>query len=181
MFITQPRLAVIPLLCITTAYANMFIGQAIEDFPVDSNATIMAFGNLQEACKFMFLDPTNNITCCYSNKAEELCDLDKQSSSCRNPENAVVTVSTNRCQLLLIKVQESDQGSYNISSPNNALNTTRNVQINVTNSPKDLTPYGTLTLMTSGAGFVVLGSVVGFIMANENNDLVTVEVAEAEV
>ena len=159
----------------------MFIGQAIEDFPVDSNATIMAFGYCPEACKFMFLDPTTNITCCYSNKAEELCDLDGQSPSCRNPENAVVTVSTNRCQLLLIKIQESDQGSYNISSPNNALTNERNVQINVTNSPKDLTQYGTLTLMTGGAGFVLLGSVIGFIMANKNNNLVTVEVAEAEV
>ena len=135
MFITQPRPAVIPLLCITTAYANMFIGQATEEFLVDSNATIMAFGNLQEACKFMFLDPTNNITCCYSNKAEGLCNLDEQSSSCRNSENAIVTASTNRCQLLLIKVQESDQGSYDVSSLNNALNTVRNVQINVTNSP----------------------------------------------
>ena len=178
MFITQLRLAVIPLLCITTAYANMFIGQAIEDFPVDSNATIMAFGNLPEACKFMFLDPTTNITCCYSNKAEELCDPDGQSPSCRNPENAVVTVSTNRCQLLLIKIQESDQGSYNISSPNNALITVRNVQINVTNSPEDLTQYGTLTLMTGGAGFVLLGSVIGFIMANKHNNLVAVEEAE---
>ena len=129
MFITRLRLPVIPLLCITTAYANMFIGQAIEDFPVDSNATIMAFGNLPEACKFMFLDPTTNITCCYSNKAKDLCDLDKQSPSCRNPENAVVTVSTNKCQLLLIKIQESDQGSYNISSSNNALTNGRNVQL----------------------------------------------------
>ena len=178
MFITRLHLAVTPLLCITTAYANMFIGQAIEDFPVDSNATIMAFGNLPEACKFMFLDPTTNITCCYSNKAEELCDLDGQSPSCRNPENAVVTVSTNRCQLLLIKIQESDQGSYNISSPNNALITVRNVQINVTNSPEDLTQYGTLTLMTGGAGFVLLGSVIGFIMANKHNNLVAVEEAE---
>ena len=178
MFITQPRPAVIPLLCITTAYANMFIGQAIEDFPVDSNATIMAFGNLQEACKFMFLDPTNNITCCYSNKAEGLCDLDEQSSSCRNSENAIVTASTNRCQLLLIKVQESDQGSYNISSPNNALNTTRNVQINVTNPPEDLTQNRTLTLMAGGAGFMMLGSVIGIIMVNKYNNLVTVEEAE---
>ena len=178
MFITRLHLAVTPLLCITTAYANMFIGQAIEDFPVDSNATIMAFGNRPEACKFMFLDPTTNITCCYSNKAKDLCDLDEQSPSCRNPENAVVTVSTNRCQLLLIKIQESDQGSYNISSPNNALITVRNVQINVTNSPEDLTQYGTLTLMTGGAGFVLLGSVIGFIMANKNNNLVAVEEAE---
>ena len=181
MFVTRLCLAVIPLLYITTANADIFIGQAVEDFPVDSNVTIMAFGNPQEACKFMFLDPTNNITCCYSNNAEELCDPDRQSSSCRNPENAVVTVSTNRCQLLLIKIQESDQGSYNISSPNNALTNGRNVQITVTNSPIDLPPYGTLTIMTAGAGFVVLGSVVGFFMANKNNDLVTVEVAEAEV
>ena len=175
MFITQLRLAVIPLLCITTACANMFIGQAIEDFPVDSNATIMAFGNLQEACKFMFLDPTNNITCCYSNKAEELCDPDRQSSSCRNPENAVVTVSTNGCQLLLIKVQESDHGSYDISFPNYTPNNVRNVQINVTNSPDDLIQDGTLTLVAGGAGLIMLGLVMGFIVVNQYNNLVTEE------
>ena len=184
MFITRLHLAVTPLLCITIAYANTFIGQAIEDFPVDSNATIMAFGYRPEACKFMFFDPTTNITCCYSNKAEDLCDLIEQSPSCRNPENAVVTVPTNKCQLLLIKIPECYQGSYNTSSPNKALTNGRNVQITVTNSPnspKDLPPYGTLTIMTAGAGFVVLGSVVGFFMANKNNDLVTVEVTEAEV
>ena len=184
MFITRLHLAVTPLLCLTIAYANTFIDLAIEDFPVDSNATIMAFGYRPEACKSMVFDPTTNITCCYSDKAEDLCNLIEQSPSCRNPENAVVTVPTNKCQLLLIKIPESDQGSYNISSPNEALTNGRNVQITVTNSPnspKDLPPYGTLTIMTAGAGFVVLGSVVGFFMANKNNDLVTVEVAEAEV
>ena len=83
-----------------------------------------------------------------------------------------------KSQLLLIKVQESDQGSYNISSPNNALNTVRNVQINVTNSPEDLTQNGTLTLMAGGAGFMMLGSVIGIIMVNKHNNLVTVEEAE---
>ena len=178
MFITRLHLAVTPLLCITIAYANTFIGQAIEDFPVDSNATIMAFGYRPEACKFMFFDPTTNITCCYSNKAEDLCDLIEQSPSCRNPENTVVTVPTNKCQLLLIKIPECYQGSYNTSSPNKALTNGRNVQITVTNSPNS---PKTLTLVTAGAGFMVLGAVIGFIMASKNNDLVTVEVAEAEV
>ena len=178
MFITRLHLAVTPLLCLTIAYANTFIDQAIEDFPVDSNATIMAFDYRPEACMFKFFDPTTNITCCYSNKAEDLCDLIEQSPSCRNPKNAVVTVPTNKCQLLLIKIPESDQGSYNISSPNEALTNGRNVQITVTNSPNS---PKTLSLVTAGARFMVLGTVIGFIMASKNNNLVTVEVAEAEV
>ena len=112
MFIIQLCLTVIPLLYITTANANIFIGHAVEDFSVDSNATIMAFGNPQGACKFMFLDPKSNTTCCYSNNAQDLCYTDKQSSSCRSSETAVVTAPTGRCQLLLIRVQES--GSRNI-------------------------------------------------------------------
>ena len=184
MFITRLHLVVTPLLFITITYANTDLGQTIEDFPVDPNATIMTFDHRPEACKTMVFDPTTNITCCYSDKAKDLCDLIEQSPSCRNPKNSVVTVPTNKCQLLLIKIPESDQGSYNISSPNEALTNGRNVQITVTNSPnspKDLPPYGTLTIMTAGAGFMVLGAVIGFIMANKNNDLVTVEVAEAEV
>ena len=174
MFITRLHLVVTPLLCITVAYANTNTGQAIEDFPVDSNATTMTFNYRPEACKSMVFDPTTNTTCCYSNKAENLCNLIEQSPSCRNP----VTVPTNKCQLLLIKIPENDQGSYNISSPNEALTNGRNVQITVTNSPNS---PKTLTLVTAGAGFMVLGAVIGFIMASKNNDLVTVEVAEAEV
>ena len=178
MFITRLHLVVTPLLCITVAYANTNIGQAIEDFPVDSNATIMTFNYRPEACKSMFFDPTTNITCCYSNKAENLCNLIEQSPSCRNPKNAVVTVPTNKCQLLLIKIPENDQVSYNISSPNEALTNGRNVQITVTNSPNS---PKTLTLVTAGAGLMVLGAVLEFMMASKNNNLVTVEVTEAEV
>ena len=83
MFITQLRLAVIPLLYITTANANIFIGQAVEDF-----------------------------------------------------------------------------------------------QINVTNSPDDLTQDGTLTLMTGGAGLMMVGFVMGIIMVNQYNNLVTEEEAD---
>ena len=175
MLITRLHLVVTPLLCITITYANTDLGQTIEDFPVDPN---MTFDHRPEACKTMVFDPTTNITCCYSDKAKDLCDLIKQSPSCRNPKNSVVTVPTNKCQLLLIKIPESDQGSYNISSPNEALTNGRNVQITVTNSPNS---PKTLTLVTAGAGFMVLGAVIGFIMASKTNDLVTVEVAEAEV
>ena len=102
MFIIQLCLAVIPLLYITTANGDIFIGHAVEDFSVDSNATIMAFGNPQGACKFMFLDPKSNTTCCYSTNTQELCHTDRQSSSCRSPETAVMTASINGGQLLLI-------------------------------------------------------------------------------
>ena len=174
MFITRLRLVVTPLLCITVAYANTNTGQTVEDFPMDSNATTMTFDYRPEACKSMVFDLTTNTTCCYSNKAENLCNLIEQSPSCRNP----VTVPTNKCQLLLIKIPENDQGSYNISSPNEALTNGRNVQITITNSPNS---PKTLTLVTAGAGFMVLGAVIGFIMAGKNNNLAIVEVAEAEV
>ena len=73
MFIIQLCLTVMPLLYITTANTNIFSGHAVKDFSVDSNATIMAFGDPKGACKFMFLDPESNTTCCYSNNAQELC------------------------------------------------------------------------------------------------------------
>ena len=178
MFITRLHLVVTPLLCITVAYANTNTGQAIEDFPVDYNAITMTFNYRPEACKSMVFDLTTNTTCCYSNKAENLCNLIEQSPSCRNPKNAVVTVPTNKCQLLLIKIPENDQGSYNISSPNEALTNGRNVQITVTNSPNS---PKTLTLVTAGAGLMVLGAVLEFMMTSKNDNLVTVEVTETEV
>ena len=36
---------------------HIYTGHAVENLSVDSNATIMAFGNPQGACKVMFLDP----------------------------------------------------------------------------------------------------------------------------
>ena len=90
----------------------------------------------------------------------------------------MVTASTNGCQLLLIKVQESDHGSYDISFPNYTPNTVRNVQINVTNSPDDLIQDGTLTLVAGGTGLIMLGLVMGIIMVNQYNNLVTEEEAD---
>ena len=175
MLITRLHLVVTPLLCTTITYANTDLDQTIEDLSMDPN---MTSDHHPEACKIMFFDPTANIICCHSDKAEDLCNLTEQSPSCRDSKNSAATVPTNKCQLLLIKIPESDQGSYNISSPNEPLTNGRNVQITVTNSPNS---PKTLTLVTAGAGFMVLGAVVGFFMANKNNDLVTVEVAEAEV
>ena len=132
---------------------HIFIGHALEDFSVDSNATIMAFGNPQGACKFMFLDPKSNTTCCYSTNTQELCHTDRQSSSCRSPETAVVTASTNGCQLLQIKVQESDHATYDTTFPKHTPNNVRNVQINVTNPlHDDLIEEGTLILVAGGVG-----------------------------
>ena len=175
MFIIQLCLTVIPLLYITTANADIFIGHAVEDFSVDSNATIMAFGNPQGACKFMFLDPRSNTTCCYSTNFQELCHTDRQSSSCRSPETAVVTASTNGCQLLLIKVQEDDHGTYDITFPKHTPNNVRNVQINVTSSPDDLIEEGTLILVAGGVGWITLALFVGFLVVKHYNNLVTEE------
>ena len=175
MFIIQLCLTVMPLLYITTANADIFIGHAVEDFSVDSNATIMAFGNPQGACKFMFLDPRSNTTCCYSTNFQELCHTDRQSSSCRSPETAVVTASTNGCQLLLIKVQEGDHGTYDITFPKHTPNNVRNVQINVTSSPDDLIEEGTLILVAGGVGWITLAFFVGFLVVKHYNNLVTEE------
>ena len=175
MLITRLHLVVTPLLCITITYAITDLGQTIEDFPVDLN---MTFDHRPEACKIMVFDPKTNIICSYSDKAKDLCDLTEQSPSCRNSKNSAATVPTDKCQLLLIKIPENDLGSYNISSPDGPSTNGKNVQITVSNpsnSPK------TPTLVTAGAGFMVLSAVIGFIMASKTNDLVTVEVAEAEV
>ena len=179
MFIIQLCLTVMPLLCITTANTNIFSGHAVKDFPVDSNATIMAFGDPKGACKFMFLDPKSNTTCCYSNKASELCHADKQSSSCRSPETAVVTSPTGRCQLLLIRIQESDQGEYDITFPDHLLDNARRLQINVTNSLKGFLPppydeneeeeRGTWILLSAGIGWIVLASSIGYIIVSKYN------------
>ena len=128
MFIIQLCLTVMPLLYITTANTNIFIGHAVKDFSVDSNATIMAFGDSQGACKFMFLDPKSNTTCCYSTNAQDLCHTNRQSSSCWSPETAVMTASINGGQLLLIKVQESDHATYDTTFPKHTPNNVRNVQ-----------------------------------------------------
>ena len=165
-----------PLLYITTANTNIFSGHAVKDFSVDSNATIMAFGDPQGACKFMFLDPKSNTTCCHSTNTQELCHTDRQSSFCRSPETAVVTASTNRCQLLLIKVQESDHGTYDITFPKHTPNNVRNVQINVTNSPHDeLIEEGTLILVAGGVGWITLALFVGFLVVKHYNNLVVEE------
>ena len=175
MFIIQLCLTVMPLLYITTANADIFIGHAVEDFSVDSNATIMAFGNPQGACKFLFLDPRSNTTCCYSTNFQELCHTYRQSSSCRSPETAVVTASTNGCQLLLIKVQEDDHGTYDITFPKHTPNNVRNVLINVTSSPDDLIEEGTLILVAAVVGWITLALIVGFFMVKHYNKLITEE------
>ena len=185
MFIIQLCLTVMPLLCITTANTNIFSGHAVKDFSVDSNATIMAFGDPKGACKFMFLDPKSNTMCCYSNNAQDLCYTDKQSSSCRNSETAVVTASTGRCQLLLIKVQKSDHGTYDITFPNHLKDNVRKVQINITNSQKgflsppqeedEIVEKGTWILVAAGVGWIMLASTMGFILVKHYNNYVTEE------
>ena len=179
MFIIQLCLTVMPLLYITTANTNIFSGHAVKDFSVDSNATIMAFGDPKGACKFMFLDPESNTTCCYSNNAQELCYTDKQSPSCRSSETAVVTAPTGRCQLLLIRVQESDQGTYDITFPNHLEDNVRKDQINVTNSQKGFLPppynedeegeRGTWILLSAGIRWIILASSIGYIIVSKYN------------
>ena len=140
MFDIQLCLVVILLHNTVTANTKVFRGHAVNNFSVGSNATILVFGDSSSGCKFLFLDLESHITCCYSNKASELCHTNKQSSSCRSPETAVVTVPVGRCQLLLIRIQESDQGEYDITFPNHLQDNARGIQINVTSSQKGFLP-----------------------------------------
>ena len=179
MFNIQLCLTVMHLLYIATTNTNIFRGHAVKNFSVNSNATIMAFGDSKGACKFMFLDPESNTTCCYSNKASELCRTNKQSPSCRSLETAVVTAPTGRCQLLLIRIQESDQGEYDITFPNHLQDNARGIQINVTNSQKGFLPPpynedeegegGTWILLSAGIGWIILASSIGYIIVTKYN------------
>ena len=179
MFNIQLCLTVMHLLYIATTNTNIFRGHAVKNFSVDSNATIMAFGDSKGVCKFIFLDPESNTTCCYSNKASELCHTNKQSPSCRSSETAVVTAPTGRCQLLLIRVQESDQGTYDITFPNHLKDNARGIQINVTNSQKGFLPppheedevgeEGTWILLSAGIGWIILTSTIGYILVKHYN------------
>ena len=108
-----------------------------------------------------------------------MCHADKQSPSCRSPETAVVTAPTGRCQLLLIRIQESDQGEYDITFPDHLPVNVRRLQINVTNSQKGFLPppydeneeeeRGTWILLTAGIGWIILASSIGYIIVSKYN------------
>ena len=179
MFSIQFCLIVMQLQCIVTANTNVFRGHAVENFSLDWNATILVFGNSSGGCKFLFLDLESRITCCYSNKASELCHADKQNSSCQSPETAVVTAPTGRCQLLLIRIQESDQGEYDITFPGHLPDNIRQILINVTSTQKGFLPplygeneeeeRGTWILLSAGIGWIALASSIGYIIVSKYN------------
>ena len=185
MFGIQLCLIVIQLQYIVTANTKVFRGHAVDNFSVDSNITILVFGNSSGGCKFLFLNLESHITCCYSNKASELCHAKKQSSSCQSPETAVVTAPAGRCQLLLIRIQESDQGEYDITFPGHLPDNTRQLQINVTNSQKgflsppqeedEIEEKGTWILVAAGVGWIMLASTMGFILVKHYSNFVTEE------
>ena len=175
MLITRLHLVVTPLLCTTITYANTDLDQTIEDLSMDPN---MTSDHHPEACKIMFFDLTANITCCHSDKVEDLCNLTEQSPSCQDSKHLTATVPTNKCQFLLIKLPGNDLEAFNISSPDGPSTNGKNVQITVSNPPNS---PKTPTLVTAGIVLIVLGAAIGFITGSKTNDLVTVEVAEAEV
>ena len=179
MFDIQLCLVVIQLQYIVTANTKVFRGHAVDNFSVGSNATILVFGDSSSGCKFLFLDLESHITCCYSNRASELCHANKQSSSCWSPETAVVTGPAGRCQLLLIRIQESDQGEYDITFPGHLPDNIRQILINVTSTQKGFLPplyseneeeeRGTWILLSAGIGWIALVSSIGYIIFSKTN------------
>ena len=143
MFITRLHLVVTPLLCITITYANMDLGQTIEDSPVDLKTTS---DHRPEACKIMFFDPTANIICCHSDKVEDLCNLTEQSPSSQDSKHLTVMIPYNECQFILIKLPENDLEGLNISSPDGPLTNGTNVQITISSTYNSTPTTGNSTL-----------------------------------
>ena len=96
-----------------------------------------------------------------------------------------MTAPTGGCQLLLIRVQESDHGTYDITFPYHLKDNVRKVQINVTNSQKgflsppqeedEVEERGTWILLSAGVGWIMLASTIGFILVKHYNNFVTEE------
>ena len=166
---TRLHLVVTPLLCITITYANTDHDQPIEDPSMDPNTTS---DHHPEACKIMVFDPTSNNTCRHSDKIEDLCNLTEQSPSCQDSKHLTVTIPTNECQFILIKLPENDLEALNISSPDGPLTNGTNVQITISNPPNSSkTPNIVITVTV----LMALGAALGFILGSKTNDLVTVE------
>ena len=164
--ITRLHLAVIPLICTTTTYANRDHDQPIEDLSMDPNTT----SDLHpKACKIMVFDPTSNNTCRHSDKIEDLCYLTEQSPSSQDSKHLTVTIPTNECQFILIKLPENDLEELNISSPDGPLTNGTNIQITITK-----TPNKAITII----GLLALGVTLGYFVAINTQELVA---ARAEV
>ena len=161
--ITRLHLAVTPLLYTTIAYADMDRDQPIEDLSIDPNTTS---DHHPEACKIMVFDPTSNNTCRHSDKIEDLCILTEQSPSSQDSKHLTVTIPTNECQFILIKLPENDLEGLNISSPDGPLTNGTNIQITISKTPNKVI---TITVL------MALGAALGFILGSKTNDLVTVE------
>ena len=111
----------------------------------------------------MVFDPTSNITCQHSDKIEDLCNLTEQSPSCQDSKHLTVTIPTNECQFILIKLPENDLEGLNISSPDGPLTNGTNIQITISKTPNKVI---TITVL------MALGAALGFILASKTNDLV---------
>ena len=158
--ITRLHLAVIPLICTTITYANMDRDQPIEDLSMDPNTT----SDLHpKACKIMVFDPTSNNTCRHSDKIEDLCFLTEQSPSSQDSKHLTVTIPTNECQFILIKLPENDLEGLNISSPDGPLTNGTNIQITITK-----TPNKAITII----GLLALGVTLGYFVAINTQELV---------
>ena len=90
-----------------------------------------------------------------------------------------MTAPTGICQLLLIRIQESDQGEYDITFPGHLPDNTRQVLINVTSPQKGFLPplyseneeeeRGTWILLSAGIGWIALASSIGYIIVSKYN------------
>ena len=158
--ITRLHLAVIPLICTTTTYANRDHDQPIEDLSMDPN---MTSDHHPKVCKIMVFDPTSNNTCRHSDKIEDLCNLTEQSPSSQDSKHLTVTIPTNECQFILIKLPENDLEGLNISSPDGPLTNGTNIQITISKTPNKVI---TITVL------MALGAALGFILGSKTNDLV---------
>merc|ERR1711890_57643 len=83
------------------------------------NVTMTVSGNTRDGCRFVSMDLTVTVSCCYSALArgETLCDPRRQDSRCRNKSTFRVEEAEEACILHLYITNLTDSGKYLVVFP----------------------------------------------------------------
>jgi len=83
--------------------------QLVSHFLPNTEATIAVVGDTVNGCKLV---RKRNITCCYSNRGENLCDPAIQASGCRKVGEFEVEELEGQCVMTLPSITSEDAGHY---------------------------------------------------------------------
>jgi len=137
-----------------------------------NNLDIGEAGNLSRSgCKFLLLDQTRNLTCCFSasSRGETLCHPDTQSIACRTKERYRVDELPDACILILPDIEMSDVGPYKVIFPQRLLDNSKfEVTLRIVSWD-----YSDLVLLSGGGVatvvVIVLCFAIGFICYSKNS------------